>query len=149
VQSVTDEIERRGTALDLREQNLRELADDISRRWKELGEERLQVEQMQRQLDQKIKQFEETVTLVRKDEVALLKRNAETLAAFERQKAAELIQAQWATERGQNEVLKVLEFMQKDAVNEILAELPPAMVQDVLDKRLRVSKEAVPSPRGG
>jgi hypothetical protein len=149
VQAVTDDIARRGTALDLREQNLRELADDISRRWKELGEERLQVEQMQRQLDQKIKQFEGTVTLVRNDEAALLKRNADTLAAFERQKAAELIEAQWATERGQNEVLKVLEFMQKDAVNEILAELPPAMVQDVLDKRLRVSKEAVPPRRGG
>ena len=142
VQGVMQEVELRRKGLDLRERELGELADDISRRWKELGEERLQIEQMQRALDQKIQKFERTVKLVRKDEEKLLKRNAETLAAFERSKAAELVQQQWKTERGQDEVLRLLEFMDKDAVNEILAELPNAMVQDVLKQRLRVSKEA-------
>lgn len=148
VQGVMQELERKKQALDLRDQELRELADDISRRWKELGDERLQVEQMQRQLDAKIQQFQQTVRLVRNDEIALLKRNAETLAAFERSKAAELIEQQWASDKGQDEVLKLLEFMDKDAVNEILAALPNATVQDLLKKRLRVSKEAAAPGRG-
>lgn len=148
VQGVTQDLERKQQALDLRDQELRELADDISRRWKELGDERLQVEQMQRQLDAKIQQFQQTVRLVRNDEVALLKRNAETMAAFERSKAAELIEQQWTTDKGQDEVLKLFEFMDKDAVNEILAALPTATVQDILKKRLSVSKEAAASARG-
>lgn len=145
VEGVLQAVKQRETALDLRETELQELADDISRRWKELGEERLKIEQMQRQLDAKIQKFQQTVTLVRNDEVALLKRNAETLAAFERSKAAELLEQQWTTERGQEEVLKLLEFMDKDAVTEILAALPNPLVQDILKKRLTVSKEAKPS----
>lgn len=142
VEGVMQEYQRRSQALDLREQELGELADDISRRWKELGEERLQIEQMQRALDAKIAKFQETVILVRDDEVTLLKRNAETLAAFERSKAAELVQQRWQTETGQADVLKLLEYVDKDAVNEILAELPNALVQDIMNQRLRVSKPA-------
>ena len=35
--------------------------------------------------------------------------------------------------------------MDKDAVNEILQQLPNAMVQDILQKRMQVSREAKPS----
>ena len=45
-------------------------------------------------------------------------------------------------------MLKLLEFMDKDAMNEILKALPTPMVQDLLKKRLRISKEAVPSSSG-
>lgn len=148
VQGVMTDIDRRKVALDLREQELQELADDISRRQSELGAERTKIDQRHRELDARIQKFQDQVKLVRNDEVAALKRNAQTLAAFESSKAAEIVQDQWRTEQGQDEILKVLEFMDKDKVNEILAGLPNAMVQDVLKKRMRVSKESAP-PGGG
>lgn len=145
VQGLMQKIEQKKTALALRETELQELAEDISRRWKELSERSLAVEGMQNDLDRKIEKFEETVKLVRNDEIQKLKRNAASLAAFERDKAAELVQQQWSTERGQDEVLRLFEVMDKEAVNEILAILPNAMVQDVLEKRMQVSKEAAPT----
>ncbi len=147
VQGVLIEIERRKVALDLREQELQELADDISRRQTELGAERTKIDQRHRELDARIQKFQEQVKLVRNDEVASLKRNAQTLAAFEASKAAEILQDQWKTEQGQDEILKVLEFMEKDKVNEILAGLPNALVQDVLKKRMSVSKESAASAK--
>lgn len=147
VQGVMTEIERRKVTLDLREQELQELADDISRRQTELGAERTKIDQLHRELDARIQKFQEQVKLVKNDEVASLKRNAQTLAAFEVAKAAEILQDQWRTEQGQDEILKVLEFMDKDRVNEILGLLPNAMVQDVLKKRMSVSKESTaPAP---
>jgi len=148
VQGVMADIERRKVALDLREQELQELADDISRRQTELGAERTKIDQRHRELDARIQKFQEQVKLVRNDEVASLKRNAQTLAAFEASKAAEILQDQWKTEQGQDEILKVLEFMEKDKVNEILAGLPNALVQDVLKKRMSVSKESAASAKG-
>ena len=142
VKGVLDTIEKRKVALDLREKELQELADDISRRQKDLGDEQLRIEQMQKALDAKIARFQNTVILVKDEEVQKLKENAETLASFESSKAAELVQQQWSSERGQEEILRLLKFMEKEAVNEILAQLPNPMVQDILEKRLQVSGEA-------
>ncbi|MSR38671.1 MAG: hypothetical protein EXS02_07525 [Planctomycetes bacterium] len=145
VQEVTADLEKRGKALDLRDRDLKLLADDIQRRWTELGKERSEVEGLQAKVDERIERFKEQVKLVRTDEVAGLKRNAQTLASLEPEKVAELIQAQWISDGGQDEVLKTLEFMSKDKVNEILAVLPNAMIRDLLQKRLKVSKEP-PAP---
>lgn len=145
VQGVLGDIDRRKMSLDLRDQELQELADDVGRRQKELGDERLKIEQEHRRLDARIQKFQEQVKLVRSDEVTALKRNAQTLASFEASKAAELVLEQWKTDRGQDDVLKLMEFMDKDAVNDILKALPGPMVQDLLKKRLHVSKETAPS----
>jgi hypothetical protein len=142
VQAQLGDVDRRKAVLDQQEQQLREIGEDISRRQAALGKERVEVEQMQRQLDARIQKFQQTVTLVRADESAALKRNAQTLTSFEPAKAAELLEAQWKTERGQDEALKLMEFMDKDALNEILAAMPAATTADVLKKRLRVTKEA-------
>jgi hypothetical protein len=141
VQSLLTDIDRRKVALDLREQQLQELHEETGRRQAALATERVQLEQMQRELDAKIEKFKEQVKLVRNDEVAALKRNAQTLATFEPQKAAELVENYWKNEKGQDEVLRTFEFMDKDAVNEIIKLLPNAMIQDVMKKRMRVSKE--------
>jgi hypothetical protein len=148
VQGLMAEIDRRKLVLDQQEQLVREQSEDISRRQAALGKERVEIEQMHRQLDAKIQTFQDQVKLVRNDEVAALKRNAATYASFEAEKAAQLFEVMWKTDKGQDEVLKVLEFMETDAVNGILAVLPPAMTQDLLKKRLRVSKEPVPSGKG-
>jgi hypothetical protein len=145
VQGELSDIDRRKTALELREQELQELADDVARRQKELGAERNKIEQLHRLLDTRIQKFQDQVKLVRNDEVAALKRNAQTLASFESTKAAELIEDQWKSERGQDEVLKVLEFMERNRLNEILAVLPNPLVQDLLKKRMRVTKESAAS----
>lgn len=145
VQGLMGDIEKRRIALELREQALEERESDISRRQAALGKERVELEQMQRQLDAKIQKFQEQVKLVRNDEGAALKRNAQTLASFEPVKAAEIVQDMWKTEKGQDEVLRLFEFMDKDAVNGILALLPGPMTQDLLKKRLRVSKEPAAS----
>lgn len=142
VQGVLDTIEKRKVALDLREKGLQELADDISRRQKDLGDQQLRIEQMQKALDAKIAQFENTVILVKDEEVQKLKENAETLASFEVSKAAELVQQQWSSERGQEEILRLFKFMEKESVHEILGQLPNPMVQDILAKRMQVSGEA-------
>ena len=147
VQGLMQTIEQRNVALDLREAEIRELGEDISKRWKDIGVERQKVEQMQRELQAKITKFEQTVKLVRNEEIPKLKANAATLASFERKKASELLQQKWATERGRDEILRVLEFMDKDAVNEILAELPNTTVQEVLEMRMQISKE--PTATGG
>ncbi len=142
VQKAQKEVEQKRFANELKEAELKEFANDISRRQKALGAEQLRLEKYQKDLEEKIRQFQETVLMVKDTEVAKLKRNAETMAAFERSKAAELIQQQWSSESGQAEILKLLEFMDRDAVNEILSELPNPMVQDVLKKRMTVAREA-------
>ncbi len=148
VQEVMGDLEKRGQVLDLREKDLREFADDIARRQTEVGKERLEVENLQRQLDERIEQFQQQVKLVRTDEVAGLTRNAETLASFEPTKAVELITEQWKLESGQDEILKTLEFMEVDAVNAILAAMPNTLIREVLQKRLKVSKEPAAKPAG-
>ncbi|MCR9246667.1 MAG: hypothetical protein NXI31_16665 [bacterium] len=142
VQGVLQDLEKRKTALDLREKDLEELADDISRRHLELGRMREALITSQRQLDDRIRKFQEQVKLVRNDEVEALRRNAKTLESFEATKAAELVMKQWETDEGQTEVLKTFEFMDKDKVNEIIAQLDNALIRDVLKKRLLVSKES-------
>ena len=142
VQKAQKEVEQKRFANELKEAELKEFANDISRRQKALGAEQLRLEKYQKDLEEKIRQFQETVLMVKDTEVAKLKRNAETMAAFERSKAAELIQQQWSSESGQAEILKLLEFMDRDAVNEILSELPNPMVQDILKKRMTVAREA-------
>jgi hypothetical protein len=149
VQGVLTELDQRKTALDLREKDLQVLSDDIDNRIRRIAEERLHVETMARQLDERIAKFQEQVKLVRNDEVAALKRNAVSYASFERKTAADLLSEQWRTDSGRDMVLKTFEFMDKDAVNEILAAMDPKMTQDVMAMRLRVSKEAAPSAGPG
>jgi hypothetical protein len=147
VQDLVKDIEKRRVALELREKEVQGWNDDVSRRQAELGAMQARLDEMQRAIDAKIAKFQEQVKLVRNDEVAALKRNAATLASFEPAKAAEIVQDQWKSEKGQDEVLRLFEFMDKDAVNEILKVLPVPMTQDVMKKRLRVSKEAAPTGR--
>ncbi|MBL8754723.1 MAG: hypothetical protein JNK15_15570 [Planctomycetes bacterium] len=142
VQGLLADIERRKIALDQREAEVKELHEETGRRQAALATERVQLEQMQREIDAKIDKFREQVKLVRNDEVAALKRNAQTMANFEPQKAAELVEAYWKSDGGQDQVLRTFEFMDKDAVNEIIKLLPNAMIQDVMKKRMRVSKES-------
>jgi hypothetical protein len=142
VQGLLADVDRRKTVLEEREKVVQELHEETGRRQAALATERVQLEQMQRELDAKIEKFKEQVKLVRNDEVAALKKNAQTLASFEATKTAELIESMWKSDKGQDEVLKTLEFMDKDSVNEILKVMPNAMIQDVLKKRMRVSKES-------
>ncbi|MCA8965913.1 MAG: hypothetical protein KDC48_13595 [Planctomycetes bacterium] len=148
VEATIAELDRRRTALDLREQELQELADDIGRRQRELSRERTVVEDLHRQLDRRIEKFQQQVKLVRNDEVAALKKNAASLSSWEPAKAAQMLEEQWKTDAGQTEILKLLEFMDKDKLDEILAQLPTALAWDVMQKRMRVSKEATPSGPG-
>lgn len=148
VEATTAELARRSTALDLREQELQELADDIGRRQRELSRERTEIEDLHRQLDRRIEKFQQQVKLVRSDEVAALKKNAASLSSWEPAKAAQILEDQWKTDAGQTEILKLLEFMDKDKLDEILASLPSALAWDVMQKRMRVSKEAAPSGTG-
>lgn len=145
VQGVLADLEQRKTALDLREKDLQVLSDDIDNRIRRIADERLNIENLARQLDERIAKFQEQVKLVRNDEAAALKRNAQTYASFERSKAADLLSELWRTEKGKDDVLKTFEFMDKDAVNEILAAMTPPIAQDVMKMRLRVSKEAASS----
>lgn len=148
VQGVLQDLEHRKTALDLREKELAELADDIGRRHLELGRLREEINTAQRALDDRITKFQEQVKLVRNDEVEALRRNAQTLESFEPAKAAELVTEQWGSEQGQTEILKTFEFMNKDKVNAVINELANPLIQDVLKKRLLVSKEsAAPGKR--
>lgn len=144
VQAALAEIEDRKNALDLRERELEVLADDVAWRQNELGVERTKLEQSHRALDARIQKFQEQVKLIRTDDIAALKRNAQTLASFDAEKAAALIAEQWKTERGQDEILRTIEFMDRYRLNEILATMPNELVQDVLRLRTRVVKEATP-----
>lgn len=135
------DLDQRKAVMDQREQDLSMLEQDIARRQTELGRERSRLETLQKDLDARIEQFARQVKLVRVDEVAGLKKNAETLASFEASKAAELVQEQWRTEAGQELILKTLDVMDKDALNAILAALPNGVVRDVLERRLRIVRE--------
>jgi hypothetical protein len=142
VQRELKEAAQQRVANELKEAELKEFASDISRRQKALGAEQLRLEKMRQELDEKILAFEARVIILKDTEVQKLKRNAETMAAFERSKAAELIEQQWSSETGQKEIVRLLEVMDRDAVNEILAELPNPMVQDILKKRMQLAREA-------
>lgn len=145
VQEAVGELERRSKALDLREQELREFSDDIARRQTEVGKERAEVEAMQRQLDERIAQFQDQVKMIRTDEVALLQKNAKTYANLPAAKAAELVRDYWKTEVGQVQMLKTFEFMTTDVYDQILAALPNELVRDIMDRRGRIARETMPS----
>lgn len=145
VQEGMGELERRSKALDLREQELREFSDDIARRQTEVGKERSEVEAMQRQLDERIAQFQDQVKMIKTDEVALLQKNAKTYANMPASKVAELVRDYWKTESGQVQMLKTFEFMTNDAYDQILAALPNDMVREILDRRGRIGRETMPS----
>lgn len=148
VQGVLAELEQRKAALDQRERELGELVADIDNRQRALGKKADEITAQQKELEERIRQFKEQVKLVRSDEVAGLRRNAQTFESFEPKKSAELVKAQWATPEGQAEILKTFEFMNKDKVNEIIQELDNALIKDVLKMRLLVSKEAAPTAGG-
>ncbi len=145
VQDGLVELERQKKALEIQDKELREFSEDVARRQTEVGKQRAEVEAMHRRLDERIEQFQDQIKLIRNDEVAGLKRNAQHLATFEPKKAVEIITDQWKTDAGQVEVLKLLEFMSKDDIDEIYAEMPTALVRDVMQKRLKVTKEPAPA----
>lgn len=145
VQAATRELEHRRQAQELRERELQMLADDIARRQTEVGKERSEVESLQRQLDERMEAFRQQVKMVRSDEAAGLKRYAQTLASFDAAKAAAIVQDLWRTESGQDEIVKTMEFMARDAANAILAELPKELVRELLQRRMRVVREPDPA----
>ncbi|MFO1078596.1 MAG: hypothetical protein U1E73_12805 [Planctomycetota bacterium] len=147
VQNVLTQLDDRKAVLDQREKELQELVEDIAARQRALGKKADEVAAQQRELDDRIQQFKEQVKLVRNDEIAGLRRNAQTFESFETKKAAELVTDQWRTEEGQAEILKTFEFMNKDKVNEIIQELDNELIKQVLKTRLLVSKEAA-APAG-
>ena len=148
IQEERKQIEQRSQSLELRDQELKELAEDIHRRQTHLSKVQLDLEAMQKQIDDKIKFFENRVVWVKGAEAAKLKENGKTLESFESDKAAEIVQQQWSSERGQQEILRVLRHMNRDSVNAILAELPNPMVQDILKQRMLVLDEpAAPAGR--
>ena len=148
VEEERKQIEQRSHSLELRDQELKELAEDINRRQAHLGKVQLDLEAMQKQIDDKIKFFENRVVWVKNAEATKLKENGKTLESFESSKAAEIVQQQWSSERGQQEILRVLRHMDREAVNSILAELPNPMVQDILKQRMLVLDEpAAPAGR--
>lgn len=149
VQGVLTDLEQRKAVLDQREKDLQILADDIDLRRRKVAEKLLEIENEGKKLDARIAKFQEQVKLVRIDEVAALKRNAQTYAAFEPSRTAELVGELWRTDKGQEEVLKTFEFMDKEAVNRILEALPNPTVQEVLRKRLRISREQAPAAGPG
>lgn len=145
VQEGVGELERRAKALDLREQELREFSDDIARRQTEVGKERAEVEAMQRQLDERIAQFQDQVKMIKTDEVALLQKNAKTYSNMPPAKVAELVRDYWKTESGQVQMLKTFEFLTADAYDQILAQLPNELVRELLERRGRIGRETMPS----
>ena len=149
VQEAVGELERRTKALELREQELREFSDDIARRQTEVGKERAEIEAMQRRLDERVEQFQDQVKLIKNDEIASLQKNAKSYEIFEPSKAAELIKDQWKTDAGQIEMLKMMEFMSKETVDQILAAMPNELVLDVMAKRRKISRETVPPAAPG
>lgn len=141
VQNRMRELEHREEALGLREKELQALADDVSRRQTDLGRQRAELEDLQVKLDERIERFQQQVKLVRTDEVAGLKKNAQTLANFEPSKAAGILQDTWRTEAGQDEVVKLLEYMDKDSANTILAAMPRELVREVMQRRMKIVRE--------
>jgi hypothetical protein len=145
VEAVMQSLEQRRVAMDLEKAGLLELAADVGQRQRDLAAARTQIEGMQAELDRRIAKFEQDIKLVKADEAAALKKNAQTYNALESKTVAEILQNMWKTEAGQTEMLKVMEFMDKDAVNSVLAELPTTLIQDVLQKRTRVVRGADPA----
>jgi hypothetical protein len=147
VQQQISELDKRKSVLDQREQQVQTLEQDVARRQTDLGSERTRLQNLQQAIEARIEQFHQQVKMVRLDEVAALKRNAQTLATIEVSKAAELVKEQWRTEAGQDLILKTLEVMDKDAANTILGALADnALLREILDRRLRIVREAAAGP---
>jgi len=147
VQQQLAELDKRKAALDQREQEMQTLEQDMGRRQSDLGGERTRLQNLQRLLEDRIEQFHQQVKMIRIDELAGLKKNAQTLASFEASKAAELVKDQWRTEAGQDLILKTLEVMDKDAANAILAALADnAQIREILERRLRIAREPAAGP---
>lgn len=145
VEATMAELERRRVALDLREKELQDLAADLTKRHQDLASERTRLEGMHATIDAKLVEFESKIRLVTTKEAEGLERNAKTYDALERDKVAAILQDSWKSEAGQTQFLKLMEYMDPEVVNEVLALLPTALLQDVMQKRLTVQKE--PKPR--
>lgn len=142
VEATMAELERRRIALDLREKELQDLAADLAKRHQDLASERTALEGLQTKIDTRLAEFESQIRLVKKEEEDGLRRNAKTYDALERDKVAMILRDSWKTETGQTQFLKLMEFMNPEAVNEVLALLETALLQDVMEKRLTVKKES-------
>lgn len=130
-------LEKRKRDLDAREADIKEREEQILAKIR-------QIEQMRAKLEEKISEFQRTVTMIRNDEVQAIKSDAETLAAFEPRFASQLIQQWWRSEEGQVRVVKILALMDTEAVHAILQTMDPAQAREILDKRAKVVR-----PTGG
>ncbi len=100
-----------------------------------------EVEQLRATLQAEIDEFHNTVLLIRQDELSGLQSVAKTLAGVEAKSAAAVIKKWWETDEGQTRALKIWSVMDPDAANAILAELDVEMIRQVLEKRLKVTRE--------
>ncbi|MHC5062354.1 MAG: MotE family protein [Planctomycetota bacterium] len=133
--------DRRLNALDEREKKLEQRERDVQDRGKALSGQILEIQRMERELQDKVAEFEGKVLLISKSKEQDLQPYADSLAAFEPDKAAEIVRNMWETESGRLRISMVLKIMDPEVANTILSELEVTEIKDILDNLLKVHRE--------
>lgn len=136
-----DAADKRLDALDEREKKLEQRERDVQDRGKALTGQILEIQRMERELQDKVEEFEAKVLLVSKSKEQDLKPYADSLATFEPDKAAEIVRNMWETESGRLRISMVLKIMDPDVSNAILSEMEVTEIKEILDNLLKVHRE--------
>lgn len=140
--SALDEAQRRSAALEVRERELEARQRDLADRERTIASRMLEVERERDKVDSRIREFERDVLLVRKSDAAGLRDYARMLAAFRPDRAASFIVEECADEVGRRRVVGALAMLDAEACAELLSELDPARVRELLVERLAVVQES-------
>lgn len=125
-------LAQRSAELDARETDLRDREERILEQMRE-------IEQSRAQLNERIEQFRSQVILVDEKQKEDLEADAKTLAAFEPERASELLLEWWKrSETDKAKVVRILSVMKADAADQILQIMEVSQAREILDMRAKV-----------
>ena len=134
-----DGLEKRRAKLETHESELDARQRDIEDRERLVADQMANVDLERARLDQRIREFEAQVILVKRDELPALQQYAATLEYLEARQSMEHVIMMWeASEESKNKILKVLASMDSEKVNALLAEVELPKLKDILVERLKV-----------
>ncbi len=141
IHRMEDEVRRRLAIVEEREIDLGIRERDLADRERAIAQSMIEVDAARERLDRRIREFEERVKLVEKDEVAGVLAFGRSLASLDPSRAAQITLQEFASEVGRQRIVKVLTLMDSDDADRILARIPDDKVRELLIERLDVVLE--------
>ncbi|MCA8957225.1 MAG: hypothetical protein KDC87_14210, partial [Planctomycetes bacterium] len=139
-QQMMEEIKQERAALAKMRRDLEIRYQDIADRQKSVSKLMNEVEAKRLLVERTIEDFNKRVLELRVDEEAGLKEVARTIGTLSPQAAKQLILNYWRTPDGQDKAVKILAVMEKERVDQIIAQMDTEQMRQVLEKRMTIAR---------